>query len=64
MEAVHRVGEADLRVGIAEAGGAVRPERLGQPEQVAAAVAFLASPAAEFVCGASLVVDGGVLRAL
>ncbi len=36
--------------------------RLGRPEEAAAAIGFLASPAASFITGASLEVAGGVSR--
>jgi 3-oxoacyl-[acyl-carrier protein] reductase len=34
--------------------------RLGQPQDVAAAVAFLASPQAAYITGATLHVNGGM----
>lgn len=41
--------------------GATPMRRVGQPEEVARAIAFLASPAASYITGASLPVDGGML---
>jgi len=37
----------------------IRTGRVGQPEDVAAAVVFAASPAASLMTGTSLVLDGG-----
>lgn len=38
--------------------------RVGLPEDIASAIAFLASPAASYITGVDLVVDGGVSTAL
>jgi NAD(P)-dependent dehydrogenase (short-subunit alcohol dehydrogenase family) len=38
--------------------------RIGTPEDIAAAVEFLVSPAASFVTGTDLLVDGGVVAAM
>jgi NAD(P)-dependent dehydrogenase (short-subunit alcohol dehydrogenase family) len=46
----------------AKALARIRVGRFGRPEDVAQAVAFLASPAASFISGANLVVDGAYTR--
>ncbi|HYF09190.1 MAG TPA: SDR family oxidoreductase, partial [Acetobacteraceae bacterium] len=42
----------------------IDPADVGKPEDIAAAVAFLAAPEARFVTGAELAVDGGRLAKL
>ena len=49
--------------GAVRGGDEAEPDgRMGPPEEVANAVAFLASPAASFITGTNLVVDGALTR--
>jgi NAD(P)-dependent dehydrogenase (short-subunit alcohol dehydrogenase family) len=43
-------------------GGVVPMKRMGEPEEVARAVLFLASPEASFINGVDLYVDGGTIE--
>ena len=46
--------------GLASAAHRVPLRRIGDPDQIAAVVTFLASGAADYVTGQSIVVDGGL----
>lgn len=64
-----RVRWLDEQTGDAESAHAKAAEsiplrRYGRPEEFGAAAAFLLSPAASFISGVMLPVDGGMLRAL
>lgn len=67
--ATERIAEIDAHTGDPEAArqaaiGAIPLRRYGEPEEFGRAAAFLLSPAASFVNGVMLPVDGGMLRTL
>ena len=63
--ATERLAEThgSLRVAEAAAAREVPAGRLGRPEEMGAAAAFLCSQPAAYITGAALAVDGGMLRA-
>lgn len=52
--------ETSMTAGLEGLAGFVPARRMGSPEEVAACVGFLASPAANYVNGTTLVVDGAL----
>lgn len=67
--ATERVAELDAATGDAEAArersvATIPLRRYGEPEEFGRAAAFLLSPAASYLTGVMLPVDGGLLRAL
>lgn len=52
--------EEEFRIYVEKVGARVPVGRMGLPEEIAAAVAFLASDQSRFILGAEIVVDGGL----
>jgi 3-oxoacyl-[acyl-carrier protein] reductase len=57
-------GSDDPATAAAEAAAAIPVRRLGEPAEFGRVAAFLLSPAAGYVTGTSIAIDGGFLRAL
>jgi NAD(P)-dependent dehydrogenase (short-subunit alcohol dehydrogenase family) len=58
------IGEGDPAKGFSVLGGMSPMERVGRPEELARAAAFLLSDAASYITGHALAVDGGVLATM
>lgn len=63
MQARAEKNGTDPATELQKAGAAIPLQRIGKPEEFANAAVFLCSPAASFITGVALPVDGGAIRA-
>lgn len=67
MEVIHHRVDAtgaDYEEAMADLTGMIPMGRIGRPEELANLVVFLASDAASYITGATIQVDGGVIRSM
>ena len=64
VDLAEKVGGGDPAKGYARWESEIPMRRLGEPEELAALVAFLASERASYITGQSIAVDGGWIRGL
>lgn len=64
VELAEKVGDGDPEKGYARWESEIPMARLGEPRELAALVAFLASERAAYITGQSIAVDGGWIRSL
>ena len=64
LELARAAGATDIEPYMRGLAQDIPLDRIGDPDEVARAVVFLCSPAASYITGAMLAVDGGVIRSV